>query len=114
MSSSLSSGVASREKIVDARLAAMAAAVSGLSPVIITVLDAHAAQLGEALLDAALDDILEMNDPSSLPILRPRPEVFRPTSRSRRRSRHLLRDIRAHAGLQRTDSTGGEYGDAGC
>jgi len=40
--------------------AAMAAAVIGLSPVIITVRDAHFAELGEALLDAALDDVLEL------------------------------------------------------
>jgi hypothetical protein len=32
-----------------------------LSPVIITGLDAHAAQFGEALLDAALDDVLELD-----------------------------------------------------
>ena len=37
ISAILSSGVASREKIVDAGFAAIAAAVSGLSPVIITV-----------------------------------------------------------------------------
>jgi len=36
----------------------MAAAVSGLSPVIITVLMAHAPQFAEAFLDAPFHDVL--------------------------------------------------------
>jgi hypothetical protein len=40
----------------------MAAAVRGLSPVIITGADAHGAEAVEALLDAALHDVLEVDD----------------------------------------------------
>ena len=46
----------------------MAAAVSGLSPVIMIGLDPHAAQLQEALLDAALDDVLQVDDPEDLAV----------------------------------------------
>ena len=41
--------------------AAMAAAVSGLSPVIITVLMPILRKLREAFLDAAFDDVFEMD-----------------------------------------------------
>ena len=46
----------------------MAAAVSGLSPVIITVLMPILRKLGKALLDATLDDILEMDDTQRLAV----------------------------------------------
>ena len=61
ISFSLASGVASARKSSTPASAAIAAAVSLLSPVIITVRDAHAAQFREALADAALDDVLELD-----------------------------------------------------
>ena len=62
MSASLLSGVASARKSSTPASAAMAAAVSGLSPVIITVRMPDSAQFGEALADAAFDDVLEMDN----------------------------------------------------
>ena len=62
MYSSLSLGVACARKSSTPASAAMAAAVSGLSPVIMTRADAHGAQLAEALLHAALDDVLQVDD----------------------------------------------------
>jgi hypothetical protein len=50
----------------------MAAAVSGLSPVIITVRDTHLAQPGEALANAAFDDVLEMREAEQLAAQRDR------------------------------------------
>ena len=62
ISSSLASGVASARKSSTPASAAMAAAVSGLSPVIITVGCPSRRSSREALLDAALDDVLELDD----------------------------------------------------
>src|SRR5262245_2472557 len=65
ISLSLCSGVAWARKSSTPASAAIAAAVVGLSPVSSTVLRAvrrdQAAQLGEALADAALDDVLEVD-----------------------------------------------------
>ena len=66
MSSILFSGVASARKSSTPASWAMAAAVSGLSPVIITVRMPGGAQLGEPLLDPGLDDVLELDDPEHL------------------------------------------------
>ena len=49
-------------------------------------LDAHAAQLGEALLDAALDDVLELHDAEDAAPPRRRRAACRPAWRSPRRS----------------------------
>ena len=62
MYSSLSFGVACARKSSTPASAAMAAAVSGLSPVIMTRADAHRPQLRDALLHAALDDVLQVDD----------------------------------------------------
>ena len=70
MRASLSSGLAWAMKSSTPASAAMAAAVSWLSPVTMMVLDAHFAQLGEAFLDAALDDVLEMDDAEGLAAVR--------------------------------------------
>ena len=48
--------------------------------------DAHAAQLGEALADAALDDVLEVDDAEQACRRWPPPAACRRTCRSRRRS----------------------------
>ena len=40
----------------------MAAAVSGLSPVIMMRANAHGAQAGETVFDAAFDDVFEIDD----------------------------------------------------
>ena len=58
----LSSGVASARKSSTPASAAIAAAVSGLSPVTMTVRTPMARELVEALLHAVLDDVLEMDD----------------------------------------------------
>ena len=47
----------------------MAAAVSGLSPVIITRADAHGAQLRQPLLHAALHHVLQMNHAQRAPAI---------------------------------------------
>ena len=53
--------------------------------------DAHPAQLGEALADAALDDVLEVDDAEQLAVLRrPRAACRRPWRCARRRSRSQL------------------------
>ena len=59
MRASLSSGLAWAMKSSTPASAAIAAAVSGLSPVIITVRMPIVRSCCEALLDAALDDVLE-------------------------------------------------------
>src|SRR6185437_13631772 len=69
MSVSLASGVACARKSSTPASAAMAAAVSGLSPVIITV-QAHAAQFGEPLANAAFHDVLQVDDAERAAILR--------------------------------------------
>ena len=61
ISAILSSGVASARKSSTPASAAIALAVSGLSPVIITVRMPIAPQLGEALAHAGLDDVLEVD-----------------------------------------------------
>ena len=61
-SRSFVSGVASARKSSTPASAAMAAAVSGLSPVIMTVRMPIGAEAREALLDAALDHVLQMDD----------------------------------------------------
>ena len=61
ISAILSSGVASARKSSTPASLAIAAAVSGLSPVIITVRMPIARKRGEALPHAALDDVLEVD-----------------------------------------------------
>ena len=55
-------GVACARKSSTPASAAMAAAVSGLSPVIMMLRMPMRAQLRDALLHAALDDVLQMDD----------------------------------------------------
>ncbi len=62
ISFSLASGVAWARKSSTPASAAMAAAVSGLSPVIMTVRMPIRRKVGKALADAALDDVLEVDD----------------------------------------------------
>ena len=62
ISAILSSGLASARKSSTPASSAIALAVSGLSPVIITVRMPIAAQLVEALAHALLDDVLEVDD----------------------------------------------------
>ena len=69
ISAILSSGVASARKSSTPASSAIALAVSGLSPVIITVRMPIAPQLGEALADALLDDVLEMDDAERAAVL---------------------------------------------
>ncbi len=59
----LSSGVASARKSSTPASLAIAAAVSGLSPVIITVLMPMARKRRKPLAHAALDDVFQMNHP---------------------------------------------------
>ena len=62
ISCSLASGVASARKSSTPASAAMAAAVSGLSPVIMTVLMPMRRSSPKRSLDAALDDVLQLDD----------------------------------------------------
>ena len=81
MYSSLSFGVACARKSSTPASAAMAAAVSGLSPVIMTDADAHRAQLRDALLHAAFDDVLQVNDAEQRAGHRRRPAACRRCAR---------------------------------
>ena len=63
------------QKVVYAGLAAMAAAVSGLSPVIITVRIPIARKRSKRSLNAAFDHVLEVNDPEARDRSRPTPRV---------------------------------------
>ena len=78
ISLSFASGVAWARKSSTPASAAMAAAVSGLSPGDHHRLDAHLAQVGEALLDAAFDDILQVDHAQRLAVARPPPAACRP------------------------------------
>ena len=79
ISFSLASGVAWARKSSTPASAAMAAAVSGLSPpVIMTVVMPMLAELGEALADAALDDVLQLDDAEDLRARRRRPAACAP------------------------------------
>ena len=65
--------------------------------------DAHAAQLGEALPDAALDDVLQMDDAEQAAVLAPRPAACRPTGDRLGRmafelSTRTHRDVGRHCG----------------
>ena len=63
ISASLASGVASARKSSTPDSAAIAAAVSGLSPVIMTVRIPAARSWAKRSLDAVLDDVLELDHP---------------------------------------------------
>ena len=80
ISFSLASGVACGEEVVDAGLGGDGGGGQRVVAGDHHRLDAHAAQLGEALLDAALDDVLQVDDAEHAARRRRRRAACRPAS----------------------------------